>query len=169
LFLWAPNGRSTSQIKRLDPDGSGGYTLHDEANISRLMSEKLGVEVGYTLGAHSNMCAFVHPVTGETVHIIGFQGNLRGDDRLRWKGSRLYAGAMYAIRTADQTYTVREVNGSYAPGKPVLVSPRTFARSPFGDNLLFVGGHDCSNVRSDDMAWIFKASLDVALGRDGDP
>jgi hypothetical protein len=74
---------------------------------------------------------------------------------------------MYAIRTADQMYTVQEVNGSYEPGKPVLVSPRTFARSPFGDNLLFVGGHDCSGVWSDDMAWIFMAPLDVVLGLDG--
>jgi hypothetical protein len=168
LFLWAPNGRSPSQVKRLDPDGSGGYTAHDEANLSDLMSEKLGVDVGYTLGAHSNMYPVVHPVTGETVHIIGFQGKFQGSDHLKWAG-RLYAGAMYAIRTADQTYTVHEVNGSYAPGKPLLVSPRTFARSPFGDNLLFVGGHDCSSIRSDDMAWIFKASLDVVLGLGGDP
>jgi hypothetical protein len=164
LFVWAPHGRSSGQVKRLDPDGSGGYTAHDEANLSELMSEKLGVDVGYTLGAHSNIYPVVHPVTGDTVHVMGFQGNLRGGDHLKWKGSRLYAGAMYAIRSADQTYTVHEVNGAYAPGKPVLVSPRTFAHSPFGDNLIFVGGHDCSNLRSDDMAWIFKASPDVVLG-----
>jgi len=168
LFLWAPNGRSPSRVKRLDPDGSGGYTAHDEANMSRLMSEKLGVDVGYTLGAHSNMYPIVHPVTSETVHIIGFQGKIQGSDHLKWKGSRLYAGAMYAIRSADQTYTVHEVNGAYAPGKRALVSPRTFAHSPFADKLLFVGGHDCSNIRSDDMAWIFKASLDVVLGLSDD-
>ena len=110
------------------------------------------------------MYPVVHPATGETVHIIGFQGTLKGADHLRWKGSRLYAGAMYAVRTADRTYTVHEVNGRYAPGKTILVSPRTFARSPFDDNLLFVGGHDCSSNRSDDMAWIFKASLDIVLG-----
>ncbi len=169
LFLWAPGGRSIGQIKRLDPDGSGGYTAHDEANIRDLMSEELGVEVGYTLGAHSNMYAVAHPVSGKTVHIIGFQGRLQGNDRLRWKGSGLYAGAMYAIRTTDQTYTVHEVNGAYAPDKPVLVSPRTFAHSPFGDNRLFIGGHDASGKSSDDMAWIFKASLDVVLGLADDP
>jgi hypothetical protein len=168
LFVWVPNGRSPSQLKRLDPDGSGGYTIRDEANISELMREKLGVHVGYTLAAHSNMYPVVHPGTGETVHIIGFQGNLQGSDHLKWKGSRLYAGAMYAVRAADRTYTVHEVNGRYAPGKPVLVSPRTFAHSPFGDRSLFVGGHDCSGVRSDDMAWVFKASVDVVLGLSGD-
>jgi len=166
LFMWAPGGRSTGQIKRLDPDGSGGYTAHNEANVRDLMSKELGIEVGYTLGAHSNMYPVVHPVTGKTVHLIGFQGRLRGNDHLRWAG-KLYAGAMYAIRTADRTYTVNEVNGSYAPGKAALVSPRTFAPSPFGDNLLFVGGHDCSSSRSDDMAWVFKASVDVVLGLSG--
>jgi len=168
LFLWAPNGRSPSRVKRLDPDGSGGYRAHDEANLSSLMGAKLGVRVGYSLGAHSNMYPAVHPVTGKTVHIIGFQGNLPKSSPLRWEGSRLYAGAMYAIRAADRTYTLHEVNGAYAPGKPFLVSPRSFAHSPFGDNLVFVGGHDASGIRSDDMAWIFKASLEVVLGTGGD-
>jgi len=169
LFLWAPNAGSIGQIKRLDPDGSGGYTTHDEANIRDLMSKELGAAVGYVLGAHNNMVPVVDPATGETVHLIGFQGNLRESKDLQWKGSRLYAGALYAVRTADQKYTLHEVNGRYAAGKPVLVSPRTFARSPFGDNLLFVGGHDASSRRSDDMAWIFKASLDVVLGGGDDP
>jgi len=164
LFLWAPNGRSAGQIKRLDPDGRGGYTIHDEACLRDLMRARLGVEVGYVLGAHSGMYPVVHPVTGETVHLIGFQGNLRGGDRLRWGGSRLYAGALYAVRSAGGTYTVHEVNGPYAPGRPVLVSPRTFALSPFGDGMVYVGGHDASFRPSDDMAWVFKASLDVVLG-----
>ncbi len=162
LFMWAPNGRSIGQVKRLDPDGSGGYTAHDEANMRDLMSAALGTEVGYVLGAHSNMYPFTHPRTGEVVHIIGFQGTLKGSDHLEW-ANKLYAGAMYAVRSADQTCAVHEVNGTYMPGKPVLVSPRTFARSPFGDDMLFVGGHDCSSIRSDDMAWIFRASLDTVF------
>ena len=96
LFLWAPLGRSTGRVKRLDPDDSGGYKAHDEANMYDLMSEELGVKVGYTLGGHNNMYPIVHPVTGETVHLIGSRGKVHGNDHLRWKGSRLYAGAMYA-------------------------------------------------------------------------
>lgn len=164
LFLWAPGGRSTSQVKRLDPDGKGGYTVHDEASMMDLMSKHLNVEVTYTLGAHNMMYPIRHPKTGERVHLIGFQGNLAGKDHLRWPGSRLYGGALYAIRKPDQTYTVHEVNNAYAPGKIALVSPRAFCLSPFGDNQLFVGGHDASNRISDDMAWICKAPLDVALG-----
>ncbi|MCH9033854.1 MAG: hypothetical protein IID42_05050, partial [Planctomycetes bacterium] len=87
LFLWAPGGRSTSQVKRLDPDGSGGYTVHNEANMIDLMGKRLGVKVSYTLGAHNMMHPVVHPVTGKTVHLIGFQGNIQGKNHLRWKGS----------------------------------------------------------------------------------
>ena len=126
--------------------------------------KELDTPVAYILAGHNFMYPVVDPVTGETVHLIGFQGNLRGSPHLRWKGSLLYAGAMYAIRTADQTYAVSEVNGRYSEGKPILVSPRTFVHSPFGDNHIFVGGHDSSGKNSDDMAWIFKAPLDVVLG-----
>jgi hypothetical protein len=164
LFLWAPGARSTSQVKRLDPDRSGGYTVHNEVRVIDLMSKTLGVEVMYTLGAHNMMYPVIDPATGETVHLIGFQGNIRGKNHLRWKGSALYGGALYAMRRADQTYEVREVNNAYAPGKQLLVSPRAFCLSPFGDKDLYIGGHDSSRKISDDMAWIFRAPLEVVLG-----
>ena len=164
LFAWAPGGRSTSQVMRLDPDGTGGYTRHDEVSILDLMSKRLDVRVSYTLAAHNMMYPIRHPATGETVHIIGFQGNIHGKDHLRWKGSALYGGAMYAIRHNDASYTLHEVNNAFRPGRTPLVSPRAFCLSPFGDDQLFVAGHDSSNRISDDMAWVFKAPLDVVLG-----
>lgn len=167
LFAWAPGGRSTSQIMRLDPDGQGGYTRHDEVSILKLMSQRLDVRVSYTLAAHNMMYPVRHPATGEAVHLIGFQGNIHGNDRLRWQGSALYGGAMYAIRHADASYTLHEVNRAFRPGRTPLVSPRAFCLSPFGDKQLFIAGHDSSNRISDDMAWVFKAPLDVALGDRG--
>ena len=164
LFLWAPGGRSLSQVKRLDPAGEGKYKVHDEVRILDLMREALDVEVTYTLGAHNMMYPVTDPRTGETVHIIGFQGNIRGKQHLRWQGSALYAGAMYAIRRPDQTYSVHEVNNAYQPGKHVLVSPRTFCLSPFEDGEIYIGGHDSSRKISDNMAWVFRAPLQVALG-----
>jgi len=165
LFLWAPGDRSKSQIKRLDPDGKGGYSVHDEAMIMELMKNKLGVDVSYTLGAHNMAYPFEDPETGKTVHLIGFQGNIRGKHHLKWKGSALYGGALYAIRYPDLTYKVLEVNNAYQEGKAILVSPRTFCQSPFGDKGIFIGGHDSSRKISDDMAWIFHAPVEVALGR----
>ena len=164
LFLWAPGGRSTSQVKRLDPNGKGGYTMHDETSMMDLMKNHLDADVTYTLGAHNMMYPIRHPESGELVHLIGFQGNLAGNHHLQWSGSRLYGGALYAVRKADQSYSVHEVNNAYSPGKTVLVSPRAFCLSPFGDNQLFIGGHDASNRISDDMAWICKAPVSVTLG-----
>lgn len=167
IFVWAPHGGSRSQVKRLDPDGKGEYTEHDEENMMDIMTAELGLPIHNTLAAHNRVYPFVHPVTGDLIHIIGFQGNFKGDDHLKWKGSSLYGGALYAIRAADQTYTVNEINGPYAPGKPVLVSPRAFVLSPFGDNTIFVGGHDCCSVNSDEMAWIFRGSLEDVLDQSG--
>ena len=164
LFLWAPAHRSQSQIKRLDPDGQGGFTLHDEVRMVDLMADALEVPIPYTLGAHNRMFPVKHPETGETVHLIGFQGNIRGKHHLRWPGTPLYAGAMLAVRTADQRYSLQEVNNTYRPGKTPLVAPRTFCLSPFRKGELYIGGHDASRKVSDDMAWIFRAPVDVVLG-----
>jgi len=164
LFAWAPGGRSTSQIMRLDPDGAGGYTRHDEVAILDLMSRRLNIRVSYTLAAHNMMYPVRHPTTGETVHLIGFQGNIHGKDHLRWNGSALYGGAMYAVRHSDGSYTLHEVNNAFRRDRTPLVSPRAFCLSPFGDNQIFVAGHDSSNRISDDMAWVFKAPFDVVLG-----
>ncbi|MDB4711518.1 NIPSNAP family protein [Verrucomicrobiales bacterium] len=165
LFLWAPGDRSECQVKRMDPDGAGQYTVHDEVKLIDLMSATLGTEVTYTLGAHNMMYPIIDKDAGETVHLIGFQGNIRTKKNLRWKGSALYAGALYAVRQEDQTYKVLEVNNSYMPGKRPLISPRAFCYSPFNDANLFIGGHDSSRKVSDNMAWVFKATLDVALGK----
>ena len=164
LFVWAPGERSQSQVKRLDPDGKGGYTLHNEANLAQLMSLKLGVKVPYTLGGHNMMYPVTHPVTGKLVHVIGFYGSISGKSDLMWQGSRFYGGALFAVRSADGKYSVHEVNGPYAQDKTLLVSPRAFCLSPFSKNEIFIGGHDSSNKVSDNLAWIFRAPLTVALG-----
>ena len=164
LFLWAPATRSRSQVKRLDPDGAGGYTVHDEASMADLMSRALDVPVSYTLGAHNMFYPVRHPGTGETVHLIGFQGNILGKHDLRWKPSALYGGAMYAVRRADGSCTTHEVNNAHTPGRTALVAPRAFCLSPFGDDHIYIGGHDASRRISDDMAWIFRAPTDVVLG-----
>ena len=164
LFVWAPGDRAQSQVKRLDPDGKGGYTLHDEANLGQLMSRHLEVKVPYTLGGHNMMYPATHPTTGERVHLIGFYGSMVGKPEIAWPGSRFYGGALYAVRTAAGKYSVQEVNGPFNKDKTLLVSPRAFCRSPFDPKEIFIGGHDSSNKISDNLAWIFRAPLSVAVG-----
>ena len=165
LFIWAPGDRSTSEVMRLDPDQNGNYILHKEIKIMDLMKDYLDTGISYTLGAHNMMYPFTDPATGETVHIIGFQGNIRGSkNHLRWSGSTLYAGALYAIRRKNYSYQVHEVNNRYKPGKQALIAPRSFCRSPFDDNEIYVAGHDSSFKKSDNQAWIFRAPKSVMLG-----
>ena len=59
LFLWAPGDRSECQVKRLDPVGNGKYKVHNEIKLIDLMSDHLGAEITYTLGAHNMMYPFI--------------------------------------------------------------------------------------------------------------
>ena len=133
--------------------------------IMELMKDKLGVEVSYTLGAHNMAYPFVDRGIGKNRPPHRLSRKHQRQASLEMERSALYAGALYAIRHPDRTYEVLEVNNAYKDGKPTLVSPRTLCRSPYGDKGIFIGGHDASRKISDDMAWIFHASEEVALGR----
>ena len=77
-----------------------------------------------------------------------------------------YAGACYTVRTQSQQYSTYEVNGRFAPGKPILEAPRAFAYSPFDgeDNVLYFGGFDANFWNATDRAWIFKAGVHTVVG-----
>ena len=77
-----------------------------------------------------------------------------------------YAGALYAVRDAHVNYTIHEVNGRHAPGKPNLVSVRSYALSPFPSDhgqVIYFGGYDGNWVKSQDTAWIFRTTLSNSL------
>ncbi|MEC9093961.1 MAG: NIPSNAP family protein, partial [Planctomycetota bacterium] len=164
LFVWAPSDQSNCQVIRLDPDANGQFRRNSEVILRDLMARKIGKPIGYTLAAHNMMYPVTDPKSDETVHLIGLQGNIRGEDPLQWRGSRLYGGAVYAVRKSDGTYTLQEVNQSFRPGSRPIVSARCFCLSPFGDQRLFIGGHDASNRVSSDLAWVAQVPVEVALG-----
>jgi hypothetical protein len=164
IFMWAPDGKSNGEIKRLDPDGKGSYVVHDEVAVGALMEQSLGgdTKAEKTLGAYNDFYPAVDPKTGQLVHIIGFQSVIFNNNAVRGQGG-YYRGARYAIRTADAQYLVGEINGIYSEGKPSLVAPRTFAHSPFGDNRIFVAGYDANFIPSTNQAWVFSTSLSTLL------
>ena len=158
LFMWVPNRQSVGQIKRLDPDGEGGFTVHEEAAGSDLINALLGGDVvkRSVLGAYSEFFPLTNPENGETVHLFGLQARVKADQSLLHGG--YYAGGLYAIRTAGLHYYAGEINGPFSPDKPVLKGPRTFAISPFDGESIFAGGNDTNFSPATDMAWIFSAS-----------
>lgn len=163
LFMWVPNRQGFGQIKRLDPDGTGGFTVHDEAEGRKLINAVLGGEMvrRSVLGAYSEFYPLTNPDSGETIHLIGLQARVTADPSLLHRG--YYAGGVYAIRTADQRYHAGEINGPFSPDKPVLKGPRSFAESPFGDGGIFAGGNDTNFAPAADMAWVFSAAAGVWL------
>ena len=164
-------------IYRLDPSADGGFTRVREACLGDLMSRYLsGNPVNMVGAAYSDFHPVTDPVTGETVHLIGFESWITGKRFPTWGGvgkGGFYAGAMVAIRDAKGRYRLREINGRSAPGKPVLVAPYCFMLSPFaadGGRVIYFGGMDANKKPATNMAWIFSARLEDFLrdepGRD---
>jgi hypothetical protein len=167
IFMWAPHGRTRATIIRLDPEGDGSYTRHDEVLIGDLVPDFLGqagrdVEVWKVLGAYNNFYEMTDPETGETIHLFGYQLQLMGNDDIVGQ-SRYYKGGTYVIRTADQKYHLGEINGLFEPGKARIIGPRSFVISPFGDDHIYSAGYDSNFVESTGMAWIFNAHRDTWL------
>ena len=168
IFVWTPRGRSPGQIKRLDGielKESNETTLRELFNMQSLHGDARSTG---SLGGYNRFFPVKDPRTGKTVHLVGYEQTISASDKaISWH--RYYKGALYGIRTEKQRYSNQGVNGIWDPSKPVLVAPRAFAHSPFPgeENVIYVGGHDANFKPSTDMAWIFKAPLNVALGPGG--
>ncbi|MDP7254076.1 MAG: hypothetical protein QGF00_31030, partial [Planctomycetota bacterium] len=167
IFIWLPRGRSAGQITRLDgPEHKPvkETTLRDLFNRQKLHGGATSVG---SLGAYNNFFPLTDPRTKRMVHLFGYQQTVDIKDRsLTWHG--YYSGALYGIRRHDSSYYSGAVNGIWAPGKPLLVTPRTFCLSPFPEekNVIYIGGFDSNFRECSDRAWIFKVDFATALGYD---
>ena len=165
IFIWLPKGRSPGQIIRLD--GEDHKVVHETTLRDLFDRQKLhgGATSRGSLGAYNNFFPLKDPRTGETVHLFGYQQTINVKDRA-YTWNNYYCGALYGIRRGNATYRSGSVNGIWKPGKPILVTPRTFCLSPFkGEkNVLYVGGFDSNFKRCSDMAWVYKVDFETALG-----
>ena len=115
-----------------------------------------------SLGGYNKIFPVHEPSTGKPLHLIGFEQSLdNASTTLTFNG--FYAGGCIAIRRSSAgiatgppraaeagaagsaySYTTTEVNGLFAPGKPMLEAPRAFALSPFAgeENVIYIGGFD---------------------------
>ena len=159
----------TDRILRLDP--AAGHRATVELNVRKLLERRWGRRVpGAIIAAYSHMLPLTDPATGRTVHVLGVQGRVqRGGKKTTYRADTFfgwYPGGSYLIRDSDGRYRLKEVNGPWRPGKPMLVAVRTFAVSPFANDdagVLYVGGFDANFFPARDTAWIFRAPLQTAL------
>jgi len=162
----------TDRIIRIDPNDDHKATV--ELRIRPLLQESWGTPVrGSIIAAYSDMMPLKDPATGRTVHIMGVQGRVeRGGKDKKYRRDTFfgwYAGGSYLIRESDQRYRLKEVNGRWAPGKPKLVAPRTFAVSPFPEDAggqVYFGGFDANFFPALDTAWVFRAPVETVLRPD---
>lgn len=160
----------TDRIIRIDP--ADGHRPTVELRIRPLLEKAWGTRVpGSIIAAYSDMLPLRNPATGRTVHVMGVEARLQrgGKDRTYRRDTFFgwYAGGAYLVREAAGDYRLAEVNGRWAPGKPRLVAPRTFAVSPFAEaagRYVYAGGFDCNFFPALDTAWIYRAPVETVLG-----
>ena len=188
IFNWAPDARhSKGCIFRLDPQPDGSVRRLRETCLDALASRYLnGALVPFMFGPYNFFMPVTNPATHAQEYILGLEEVVIGPSIPKAQPTKgiggFYAGALYAVRDAHAGYTIHEVNGRHAPGKPNLVSVRSYALSPFpSDNgrVVYFGGYDGNWVKSQDTAWIFRTTLSNGLaggafsvktlnGRDGE-
>ena len=192
LFLYCGAPGASAEVHgacmtRLDPDGKGGYTTHQELCLDDRVSEYLGGVKLYRLLGDYNLA---YPVpdprgNGGRVHLIGVQVLIPAGKGLPTVKQNcgdchptlfhpqlgFYAGGIYFLRNNASSYDIGEIGGrrqSERAVQPALSAVRTYTLSPFetaagNDPALYFAGYDCSGVPSHDTAWVFRGELKTAL------
>ena len=168
LFLWsnADAKGACGSMYRLDPDGRGGYTRHEDVRLASVVQGELGVHPSFILGAYSYVQPVRNPETGKINHLVGLYVQLqRGKHSYpTWSDKKIYMGGLFAIRDEKGRYTINEVNGRHNGSDTPLTAVRAIEPSPFRyDTDVYFGGHDCAFIRSTDFAWMYKAPLRTVL------
>jgi hypothetical protein len=78
---------------------------------------------------------------------------------------RLEAGGWYLVRYPDGRYDLGQITASPMTGQ-ALVATRSIASSPFPNDggTLYFAGYDANKAPAHNTAWIFRASVAMALG-----
>jgi len=169
LFLWsnADAKGACGSMYRLDPDGRGGYTRHEDVRLAPVIQKELGVYPSFILGSYSYVQSVRNPVTRKIHHLVGLyvQLNYGKHSYPTWdEKKQIYMGGLFAIRDEKGRYTINEVNGRHNGSDTPLTAVRAIEPSPFrNDTDVYFGGHDCANIMSTDFAWIYKAPLRTVL------
>jgi hypothetical protein len=166
LLFWTNPGRAGARgsIYRLDPDGKGGYTRHEDVRLAPVLREEMGVHATFFLGAYSYFQPLRNPATGQVEHLVGLYVQLGHGEHSYPTWNKVYKGGLYAIRDEKGRYRINEVNGRHNGLDTPMTAVRAIEPSPFpGDTDVYFGGHDCAGNMSTDFAWIYKAPLRTAL------
>jgi hypothetical protein len=168
LFLWSNADAKgyCGSMYRLDHDGRGGYTRHEDVRLASAVQEELGVHPSFILGAYSYVQPVLNPVTRKINHLVGLYVQLPHGKHAypTWSDKNIYMGGLFAIRDEKGRYTINEVNGRHNGSDTPLTTVRAIEPSPFrNDTDVYFGGHDCAFRRSTNFAWMYKAPLRTVL------
>jgi hypothetical protein len=152
-----------STIRRFNPTTNATST---DLDTRTFLTNKLGIQVNYTLNAYNEFTNWTDPATNENFQLIGFElkydaaalssnpkPNLQG-----WASE----GRYYKRKQIGSTITYEIVNmqDKSLSTPDIMVATRTICISPFAvDNgrVVYAGGFDCNSIPSHNTGWIYKS------------
>ena len=169
LFLWtnADAKGACGSMYRLDPDGNGDYSRHEDVRLAPVIQKEMNVYPSFILGSYSYVQPVRNPVTRHINHLVGLYVQMQHGEHSypTWHPNKVYMGGLFAVRDEKGRYTINEVNGRHNGSDTPLTAVRAIEPSPFrNDTDIYFGGHDCASRMSTGFAWMYKAPLRTVLG-----
>jgi hypothetical protein len=156
-----------SFIERIDP--TKDHAVTKELSIRDFFEKQWGVRSlrGPVIGAYNRIVPMTHPVTAESIHLIGvWIVHPQGE-------TPPHNSACFLVRRADGRYEAGEIQdpGHPLPSGSSLGATRAIEVSPFPEHqgrVIFFGGYDCGFRKSHNTAWIYRGEIAAPAAKDSE-
>ncbi len=148
-----------SRIYRIDPheiEASGRYKATLDLDVSAFLTQALGTEANYAGIAYNDTTEY--SARRCSYRLIGIEVITPRVSETFGK-HQFNPNAHYLIRDCSGNYALREIQDVQIVPKPVLVSVRALAVSPFASDpvgTVYAGGFDANNNPVHNTAWLYS-------------
>jgi hypothetical protein len=150
-----------SRIYRIDPheiEASGRYKATLDLDVSAFLTQALGTEANYAGIAYNDTTEYPDSAGRCSYRLIGIEVITPRVSETFGK-HQFNPNAHYLIRDCSGDYALREIQDVQIVPKPVLVSVRALAVSPFASDpvgTVYAGGFDANNNPVHNTAWLYR-------------
>jgi hypothetical protein len=142
-------------VFRVDPRSGKGVP---EINISEFLTKQLGTRAGYVIAGYNDMLPYELGDSDKHVLLMGIEA---ATPLLQRRFNYLNPDAHYLTRWPDGKYSLSEIIDVSQNPKPMLVSVRSLAPSPFPNDppgTIYAAGFDANQISVHNSAWIYRGT-----------
>jgi hypothetical protein len=150
-----------SRVYRIDPnavDASGHYRATLDLDVTAFLTQALGTEASYVGLAYNDTTEYTDSVGRCSYRFIGLEV-ITPRAAETFSKDHFNSDAHYLIRDCGGNYVLQEIQDLQIVPKPVLVSVRALAVSPFASDpigTVYSGGFDANNNPVHNTAWLYS-------------